>query len=162
MAAPTWEEAAAFVTDGFPVDIVPGCMRNFDAVSVDWCFPEGWSMQVLVPPLPPFHYLEVQVSVEEGKGEERGGEEEGGRGGGGREAAEGKDNGEKKTGRRKKEREGGREEEKEEEGKQGKGRTTEERRRGGGGGGRRRTRTTRGNGRRIGCRYPPSVPGAEI
>ena len=23
------------------VDIVPGCMRNFDAVSSDWCFPEG-------------------------------------------------------------------------------------------------------------------------
>lgn len=40
------EEAAAFVTEGFPVDIVPGCMRNFDAVSNDWCFPEGWSVQV--------------------------------------------------------------------------------------------------------------------
>ena len=26
------------------VDIVPGCMRNFDAVSNDWCFPEGWSI----------------------------------------------------------------------------------------------------------------------
>lgn len=40
------QEAAAFVTSGFPVDIVPGCMRNFDAVTNDWCFPEGWSVQV--------------------------------------------------------------------------------------------------------------------
>uniref|UniRef100_A0A061R7S5 Glycosyl transferase family 2 n=1 Tax=Tetraselmis sp. GSL018 TaxID=582737 RepID=A0A061R7S5_9CHLO len=39
------EEAAAFVSEGFPVDIVPGCMRNFDAVSSDWCFPDGWSVQ---------------------------------------------------------------------------------------------------------------------
>jgi len=39
------QEAAAFVASGFPVDIVPGCMRNFDAVSNDWCFPEGWSVQ---------------------------------------------------------------------------------------------------------------------
>ena len=26
------------------VDIIPGCMRNFDAVSSDWCFPEGFSI----------------------------------------------------------------------------------------------------------------------
>jgi len=24
----------------YNVDIIPGCMRNFDAVSSDWCFPE--------------------------------------------------------------------------------------------------------------------------
>ena len=25
-------------------DIIPGCMRNFDAASSDWCFPEGFSI----------------------------------------------------------------------------------------------------------------------
>lgn len=25
------------------VSIIPGCMRNFDATTSDWCFPEGYS-----------------------------------------------------------------------------------------------------------------------
>lgn len=36
--------AADFVREDADVDIVPGCMRNFDAVSNDWCFPEGFSI----------------------------------------------------------------------------------------------------------------------
>jgi len=36
--------AAEIFSEAPTTDIVPGCMRNFDAVSSDWCFPEGWSV----------------------------------------------------------------------------------------------------------------------
>lgn len=36
--------AADLIEEDANVDIVPGCMRNFDAVSSDWCFPEGFSI----------------------------------------------------------------------------------------------------------------------
>eukprot|EP00899_Mesostigma_viride_P008942 jgi/Mesvir1/18049/Mv09366-RA.1 len=35
---------AQFVEEDPLLDIAPGCMRNFDAVSSDWCFPEGFSV----------------------------------------------------------------------------------------------------------------------
>ncbi|KAK3278060.1 hypothetical protein CYMTET_13971 [Cymbomonas tetramitiformis] len=38
------QRAADFVIEDDEVDIVPGCMRNFDAVSNEWCFPEGFSI----------------------------------------------------------------------------------------------------------------------
>ena len=36
--------AADLIEEDGDVDIIPGCMRNFDAVSSDWCFPEGFSI----------------------------------------------------------------------------------------------------------------------
>jgi len=38
------QRAADFVQEDDSVDIVPGCMHNFDAVSSEWCFPEGFSI----------------------------------------------------------------------------------------------------------------------